>query len=32
MVSVEAIESGNGVLVHTETGDLKAQVVELPII
>ena len=32
MVSVEAIESGNGVLVHTETGDLKSQVVELPII
>ena len=32
MVSVEAIESGNGVVVHTETGDLKAQVVELPII
>ena len=32
MVSVEAIESGNGVVVHTEAGDLKAQVVELPII
>ena len=32
MVSVEAIESANGVVVHTEAGDLKAQVVELPII
>jgi len=32
MVNVEAIESANGVVVHTETGDLKAQVVELPII
>ena len=32
MVSVEAIKSGNGVVVHTETGDLKAQVVALPII
>ena len=32
MVSVEDIESGNGVVVHTEAGDLKAQVVELPII
>ena len=32
MVSVEAIESGNDVVVHTEAGDLKAQVAELPII
>ena len=32
MVSVEAIESGNGIVVHTEAADLKAQVVELPII
>ena len=32
MVSVEAIEAGNVVVVHTEAGDLNAQVVELPII
>ena len=32
MLSVEAIASGSGVVVHTEVGDLKAKVVELPII
>ena len=32
MVSVAAMEAGTGVTVHADTGDLRAQVVPLPIV